>query len=257
MKMAETGYYETGAALAQYLMFHYGDPEETSPHAPPPPDSLDFPARCAAVCVEATATGHRRRALDLGCAVGRAAFELSRACDEVVGVDFSTMFIGACGALKRDGRLPYRYPVEGDISASAIARVPKDVRREATRFERGNACDLPADIGSFGIVLMANLIDRLPDPGACIFRLPALVAPGGTLVVTTPCTWTQSFTPREKWLGGRLVDGSPQQTSEALRIALEPAFALVSKRDMPFLIREHARKFQWSIAVTTVWRRRE
>jgi hypothetical protein len=27
-------------------------------------------------------------------------------------------------------------------------------------------------------------------------------------------------------------------------------------KDLPFLIREHARKFQWSVALATVWRRR-
>jgi hypothetical protein len=27
-------------------------------------------------------------------------------------------------------------------------------------------------------------------------------------------------------------------------------------KDLPFLIREHARKFQWSVAEATIWRRK-
>lgn len=254
--MSAAGYYESGALLAQYLLFHYGDAGEISPHAPAPPGSLEFPARCAALCIESTPESHRRRALDLGCAVGRATFELTRACDEVLGIDFSKLFVDASQALKRDGRLPYRLPVEGDISLPSLARVPQGLRRDAARFERGDACDLRADIGSFGLVLMANLLDRLADPGACLARLPSLVEPGGTLVITTPCTWMSQFTPREKWLGGRLADGGPLRTGDALRDALAPHFEPVASQDMPFLIREHARKFQWSIALTTIWRRK-
>ena len=37
---------------------------------------------------------------------------------------------------------------------------------------------------------------------------------------------------------------------------LAPDFTLVQQKDLPFLIREHARKFQWSVALGTVWQRR-
>jgi hypothetical protein len=36
---------------------------------------------------------------------------------------------------------------------------------------------------------------------------------------------------------------------------LSPHFVLELRLDMPFLIREHARKFQWSVALGTRWRR--
>ncbi len=255
--MSTTQYYESGALLAQYLLFHYGDSGEVSPHAPPPPGSLEFPARCASLCIESTPEPHRGRALDLGCAVGRAAYELSRGCGEVLGIDYSATFVDACLALKRDGRLRYRLPVEGDISLPSIARVPAGISRDSVHFSRGDACALPDDIGTFGIVLMANLIDRLSDPAACIARLPSLVRPGGTLVITTPATWMPGFTPRENWLGGRLVDGRPLRTIDALHEKLDPDFQAIGSHDMPFLIREHARKFQWSVALATVWRRRE
>jgi hypothetical protein len=70
---------------------------------------------------------------------------------------------------------------------------------------------------------------------------------GGQLVITSPYTWLEEFTPRANWLSPAL---------DGLRTALAPHFDLVSTRDLPFLIREHARKFQWSVAQATTWIRR-
>jgi len=254
--MPDESPYETDALLSQYLMFHYGDVMAASPRVSPPPDSMDFHARCAALAIEFTAPEHRRRAIDIGCGVGRATFELCRACGEVIGIDYSKKFIAACAALKRDGRMSYGHPIEGDIMAEASACVPPDIAREKAHFAEGDACALGGELGVFGVVLMVNLLDRLAEPRSCLAGVPAYIEPGGTLVVATPCTWLPEFTPRENWLGGRIVGGVAIRTREALEAALSGDFRLVATRDMPFLIPEHARKFQWSIALTTVWRKR-
>ena len=33
-------------------------------------------------------------------------------------------------------------------------------------------------------------------------------------------------------------------------------FDFIAAKDLPFLIREHARKYQWSVAQATIWRRK-
>ena len=68
--MAE-GFYETSKALSEYLLFHYGKPEEVLPWDFGPSDALDYPARCVSECVAADRLAANARALDLGCAVGR------------------------------------------------------------------------------------------------------------------------------------------------------------------------------------------
>jgi len=45
-------------------------------------------------------------------------------------------------------------------------------------------------------------------------------------------------------------------TLESLSGLLGRDFGLQRTLDLPFLIREHARKFQWSVAMATVWIRR-
>ena len=63
-------------------------------------------------------------------------------------------------------------------------------------FYHGNACNLPSNLGQFGCVLAANLVCRLPNPYQFLDRLSSLVAPGGTLVITSPYSWFEQYTPK-------------------------------------------------------------
>jgi SAM-dependent methyltransferase len=108
------------------------------------------------------------------------------------------------------------------------------------------------NLKSFDLVLAANLLCRLPEPKCLLERLPALVRSGGQLLLTTPFTWLEEFTPRANWLGGTSETG---RSFDALRRALEPAFTLEHRVELPFLIREHARKFQYGVTLGTRWRR--
>ena len=108
--------------------------------------------------------------------------------------------------------------------------------------------DLPDTLGKFDLVHAANLICRLSEPLRFLSRLPSLLNSGGHLLLTTPCTWLADFTPPDRWPAGSTLDW--------LKETLAPGFTLVQQKDLPFLIREHARKFQWSVALGTVWQRR-
>lgn len=245
--------YETKGLLAQYLLFHYGHAEDVFTGGWDPKgvrEALHFPQRSVNACFDIPAIPRGARALDAGCAVGRASFELSRYCKSVTGIDRSSRFIDAANVLKRDGELVFERLEEGDRATPCTARVPREIVRKRVSFETGDAMDLRAGLGSFDIVLAANLLCRLRDPAKFLARLPLLVKPGGQLVITTPCTWLEEFTPRANWL----CRGAAA-TLDGLRAHLDAHFNLVKQIDLPFLIREHARKFQWSVAQGTLWKR--
>jgi len=63
-------------------------------------------------------------------------------------------------------------------------------------FEQGDACNLRSDIGEFGCVLGANLLCRLPTPLDFLDRLPDIVVPGGIVVLTSPYSWLEEYTPK-------------------------------------------------------------
>ncbi|HWD19601.1 MAG TPA: putative 4-mercaptohistidine N1-methyltransferase [Verrucomicrobiae bacterium] len=236
-------FYESAKALSEYLLFHYG---------PPVSRELDFPVRCVTETVDPARLPRDARALDLGCAVGRSAFELARRCREVVAIDNSAAFIAAAKKIRDRGSLKFSYAVEGDITKTAVARAPRGLKRDRVQFAVGDAMKLPAELGVFDVVLMANLIDRLPDPRRCLQQLPRLVAPSGQLIIASPYTWLEAYTPRRHWLGGR----GGVRTFDALRQILAPHFKFVRRLDVPFVIREHARKYQLGISEATLWTRK-
>lgn len=243
--------YETERLLNEYLLFHYGADDEILPWPAGPREALGYPVRCVSQCVDGAALPANARALDVGCAVGRSSFELARHCADVVGVDFSGRFIDAAKTLQSGGALVYSRVDEGALCTSLAARLPAGVDAARVRFEVGDACALRRDLGAFDVVLGANLVDRLPAPERFLAALPSLVRPGGQLILTSPYTWLEEYTPPKFWLGGR----EGRSTLDGLRAALEPAFTLRETKDLPFLIREHARKFQWSVAQASIWRR--
>lgn len=240
--------YETARLLGEYLLFHYGAPEEILPPQQEWPkgmeSALGFSERTAA----RFSGGRARRGLDVGCAVGRSTFEMARHCDHVLGLDFSQSFIHAAETLNQDGEISYDRLEEGTHTTPLVARNPGIPNAGKVAFATADAMNLPAELGRFDRVHAANLICRLPDPIRFLRRLPDLLESGGELVLTTPCTWLAEFTPPDEW---------PQpDTFSWLNQTLSPDFVLVSQTDEPFLIRETARKFQWTTAMLTLWRRK-
>lgn len=237
--------YETRRLLDEYLLFHYGSPQEILPWAEGPHSALGFAVRT--VTELADFSRPVESALDLGCAVGRSSFEMARHARSVLGIDYSHSFVEAAAQLAL-ADLPYQRADEAATTTTLLARVPQECPRQGVRFEQGDAMHLRKDLGSFDLVHAANLLCRLTDPALLIERLPDLVKPGGQLVLTTPCTWLEEFTPRGNW---------PQGSTFAwLKEQLAPHFDLALQKDLPFLIREHARKYQWSMALGTRWIRK-
>ena len=237
--------YETQRLVDEYLLFHYGQDHEILPWENGPVSALRFPVRTV---TELLPGGPVARALDIGCAVGRSSFELSKTSQEVIGIDYSRAFINAAQAIQTQGRLPYQITWEGHTTEPLTAHLPEDIHAGRVTFQQGDAMNLPDTFGKFDLIHAANLICRLTEPLRFLSRLPSLLNSGGHLLLTTPCTWLADFTPPDRWPAGSTLDW--------LKETLAPRFTLVQQKDLPVLIREHARKFQWSVALGTVWQRR-
>lgn len=246
--MASSNIYETPRVLEEYLLFHYAKEQEIFPeNGPRYPlgmrDALGFCQRTVGHFAPQLAA----RGLDLGCAVGASTFAMAQHCEHVIGIDFSHAFIDAAKALQQGMTLPYRRHEEAHVYTALSATVEDADRRNRCAFEQGDAMNLRADIGEFDRVHAANLLCRLPRPLDLLERFPDLVKKGGELVIATPCTWLEEYTPRDEW--------PEADTFSWLRARLEKSFDLTCQGHEPFLIRETARKFQWSSAMVTVWRR--
>lgn len=251
--------YETDALLDQYMLFHWGsraeqrdeDISSTVGH----PDTRMFMETMAELVGDfATSYGS---ALDLGCATGRASFELARRFERVLGLDYSEAFIDAASVMQRQGSLAYSRLESGRHTTPMMARVPAAIDRSRVDFIQGDASRLAAagisEDERFDAVLMSNLLCRLPDPAACLrqFTGPdALLREGGILVLSSPNTWMEQYTPTDAF-----VDGVNSAAALARLGALLPGYELVHQQDLPFMIREHRRKYEYIVAQVSVWRK--
>ncbi len=92
----------------------------------PVQDALRFPARCAALCerhcralLDFTGEAGETLALDVGCAVGGATFELARSFQNVIGIDYSQAFVDAAKVILfagAHGSLYQRFSLSSTIS---------------------------------------------------------------------------------------------------------------------------------------------
>jgi 5-histidylcysteine sulfoxide synthase/putative 4-mercaptohistidine N1-methyltranferase len=242
--------YETDSAVSQYCEAHYGKTYFDVPN---------FPARCAAACFHYAQGRPRLKALDLGCAVGRASLELAKEFDRVTGIDFSARFIRAALQLKEKGGLHYELVEEGEVVSYHEARLSDmglDRVADRVEFFQGDAINLKPQFTGYDLVLAANLIDRLYDPKRFLETIHERLNLGGILVIASPYTWLEEFTKKENWLGGLRKAGEPTMTLDALGNLLGPHFVMLdAAKDLEFVIRETRRKFQHTVAELTAWQR--
>jgi len=243
--------YEADELVAQYCEFHWGEDYF---------GERNFPAECARVCLELTEGGRRERALDLGCAVGRATFELARGFEHVTGLDFSARFIRIADDMEKKGYIQYVLPDEGELVSyheKKLADFGLAGAEGRVEFLQADACNLKPLHTDYDLVFAGNLIDRLYRPGKFLRTIHERIRPGGWLVLTSPYTWLTEHTDREEWIGGVKRDGENVTTLDGLDEILGAQFVRRGEpREITFVIRETKRKFQHTISELTVWERR-
>ncbi len=243
--------YETNATLCEYCEFHYGEPCLGVPN---------YAATMAARAIAAMGERPRRKALDLGCSVGRATFALAREFEHVTGLDFSAQFIRVGVDMKENGYIRYRRKEEGELETfmeHSLAELHLDAVRDRVEFYQADACNMKELYTGYDLILAANLLDRLYNPRLFLERIGERILPGGLLVLSSPYTWMTEFTERNEWIGAFRKDGEPYTTLDALDEILTPTFRrLGDPEDIPFVIRETRRKHQHTIAQCTIWERR-
>lgn len=244
--------YETDELVSQYLEFHYGDEYFSV---------ANFPKACIDTLFKITGSLRFGRAFDVGCGVGRSSFELAKEIPHVDALDFSTRFIRNALNLREHGKIRYLITDEGELTTlkqASLNELGLDKTADSVNFSQGDACNLKPGYKDYDLVFAGNLIDRLYEPATFLKSITGRIQPGGLLVLTSPYTWLEEYTEKQHWIGGYKVDGENVTTLDGLQNILKGKFELFSKPvDIPFVIRETARKHQHTIAQMTVWKRVE
>lgn len=250
IKPVPSSHYETDKLMSEYAEFHYGDEYFGVPN---------FSKALVDLAVQALGDKPKAKALDLGCASGRATFELARHFDHVAGIDFSARFIGQGVQLADGETLRYTLADEGEL-VSYKSRSLSDLGLSETRnkieFSQGDACNLKPQFTGYDFILAANLIDRLYSPSKFLGSIHERLNIGGVLMLASPYTWLTEHTPRDEWIGGFKKDGESFTTLDGLQAHLKAHFRLINgPQEVPFVIRETKRKFQHTLSEVTFWER--
>ena len=241
--------YESDKLVSQYCEFQYGD--------------THFGVKNFAIETAKIASRfaiNKTKALDLGCATGRATFELAKEFDEVEGIDFSVRFIGVGSRLKTQGYVAFHSVEEGELLTDkkiTIEELGYKNLKDKVSFWQGDACNLKANFNSYDLIMATNLIDRLYQPKLFLDTVDKRLNDDGILVITSPYTWQESSTKKEFWLGGyKDEDDKAINTIDTLKDILSANFELIELQDLEFVIKETARKYQHTISQVSVWRKK-
>ena len=242
--------YETDRLVSQYCESHYGEDYF---------GVANFPQAISRLCLDRMDDRPRRKALDLGCTVGRTTFELAREFPEVTGLDSSARFICLGVDMKEKGYIRYTRVEEGELVSYheiKLSDLGLDGTQPRISFQQADACNLETRYTGYDLVLAANFIDRLYSPRKFLTLIHERIHPGGLLVIASPYGWDEATTEKNEWLGGVRVAGEPVTTREGLHHCLAPHFTPIGQPvSIPFVLRETQRKFQHSLSEVTVWER--
>lgn len=243
-------HYETNKLLSEYAEFHYGEPYFNMPN---------FPKALSEIAIQAMGDKPAHKALDLGCASGRATFELARHFEHVTGIDFSARFIGQGVQLAEQGVLRYTMVDEGELvlyKERSLKELALDKFKHKVEFFQGDACNLKPLFTGYDFILAANLIDRLYNPSKFLSSIHTRLNLFGILLIASPYTWLEEHTLRDEWIGGFKLNGENFGTLDGLKEILSEHFRLIEGPiEVPFVIRETRRKFQHTLSEVTLWER--
>lgn len=191
-------YYMDDEILSQYCEFHYGDEYFDIPN---------FPKRLVDSLASYIPDEARGRALDLGCAVGRSSFELLKYYEHVDALDISTRFINIGITIQDSAEIRYLLKNEGDYYSErkkSLKEIISVCDGKKVNFRQQDASNLKSEYSNYDLIFAANLIDRLSDPVNFIQHIHHRINQGGLLLIASPFTWDENFTPKKKlamWYG--------------------------------------------------------
>jgi len=183
--------YESAPVLSSYLWSHYGD-LLNDPEAVPAYKEWSNLMR-----------PHDGIALDAGSAVGRFAFEMSRKCDMVIGIDNSVSFIRCARELMTHGRMTFGLKEEGVLEREATLSLPDSWDTRKVEFIVGDAQALPFPTGAFSSLASLNLIDKVPRPLRHLQEMQRVSAKeNAQVLISDPYSWSEEAAEEKHWLGG-------------------------------------------------------
>jgi SAM-dependent methyltransferase len=189
--LKDQGGYNSPGMLSSYLWSHFSDCFND-------PDATD-----AYQVWSSFAKANSGIALDIGCAVGRLSFELSKTHSQVIGIDTSISFIKKARELLIKKRLDFDLIIEGNLTAKRSCDLDHNWNYNRTEFLVADAMALPFSKNLFSTVSSINLLEKVSHPMQHLVDVNRVLRKEDAMFIfSDPFSWDESVTKVELWLGG-------------------------------------------------------
>ena len=232
--------YETAPVVSSYLWSHYcdilGDPEASSAYAE----------------WASLVNGGPGVVLDIGAAVGRFTFEMSRTHDFAVGIDNSVAFIRAARELMLRGRKAVALRQEGLLTREEKVVLPESWRTDKVEFIVADALALPFRSASFSALASLNIADKVPLPLKHLQEANRVARERKVqFILSDPFSWSTEAAREEEWLGGKETGPYAGRGIDNIIALLKgkdrrllPAWRIARQGHVWWKIRTHANHFE-------------
>jgi len=245
--------YETDIEICQQLDSHYGDKQLNS-------DNYSQQVSRLLVDKVTELTINNGRLLNLGCSVGRTAFELAEHFQFIDAVDFSARFIQFGVQLQQQKTLRYTSVISGDIQSFhevSLKQLSLHNSVDKVLFSQGDACNLKATFTGYDAILIEHALEKSYQPKLLLKTLPQRLNEKGLLFILTDHQYSTQYTEKENWLGGLKVNGENVSGFDGLTEQLSKEFNLLTAQPLTRVVKQN----QCTQTVTTtqlsIWQRKD
>lgn len=198
------------------------------------------------------------RLLNLGCGVGRVAFELSPNFKHIDAVDFSAQTIQHAVKLQQQETVRYTTINEGDIvdfHQLSLRDIALPSYGENILFSQGDASNLKQKFTGYNIVVMDQVLEESYQPRQVLANIIERLLPRGILVIASSYCFNESITTKENWLGGIKVNGENVTGFDGLQNQLTKHFTLVNQQPLTTINTLNSHQAISTLIDVTVWQK--
>ncbi len=198
-----------------------------------------------------------KRLLNVGCSVGRVAFELSQHVQHIDAIDFSARTIQHGVQLQSGERVRYTRTEEGELCQYleiTLADIVPHAQPERILFSQADGCNLKANFDHYDIILIQHALEQSYDPKCLLANAISRLNPSGLLLIISDYHYQQQTTEKTKWLSGMKVNGENLSGFDALSNELSQDFELITEQELTRVLENSARNFNVSHCQLTAWR---
>jgi len=243
--------YETDTEVCQQLDSHYGKTQL---------NQINYQQQISSSVLD-NMTKYKvnaEKCLNVGCSVGRTAFELSSFFQHIDAIDFSARFIQYGVQLQQQQSVRYTSVISGDIvdfNEVSLAQLPLCIKSNNILFSQGDGCNLKVTFDQYDAVVIEHALEKSYQPKVLLTTVSKRLKIGGLLFVISDFQHSTKYTEKSNWLGGLKVNGENVSGFDELCQRLSNNFELLNEVPLTRVVKQNQCTYIVTEIKMSVWQR--